>query len=127
MRIYISGRISGLTEAEYTSNFAAAERSMVYNYQANYSNAIFINPLYINPLFGRKKRTKEIITKNGVEYKTHWTELHKEWWLWYMIADIQVLRTCTHIAMQKNWIDSRGACLEYGFAKWIFKQQIIWL
>jgi hypothetical protein len=62
-----------------------------------------INPLNIRPLFGIKK------------------------WLFYMISDILQLRKCTHIAMQKNWIDSKGAVIEYFLAKFIFKLEIIFL
>lgn len=31
------------------------------------------------------------------------------------------------LQVQKNWIESRGAVIEYYFAKFIFKQKVIWL
>jgi len=109
MKIYISGQITGVTEKEYTENFDDARRAIylnidkeVHNIEGVYYDAI-INPLEIKPLFGIKK------------------------WLWFMISDIKELNKCTHIAMQKNWIESRGAIIEYYFAKFIFKLKIIWL
>ena len=102
MKIYISGKISGLTESEYTSNFNNARRDVWSSVKECYYKDI-INPIDIKPLFGIKK------------------------WLFFMISDIAALRKCTHIAMQKNWVDSTGAVIEYFFAKFIFKQQIIWL
>lgn len=106
MKIYISGKISGLSEKEYNKNFYNA-KSKIYLDGIDGFNMILacqiISPLSINPIFGIKK------------------------WLFFMISDIAALRKCTHIAMQKNWIDSKGAVIEYFFAKFIFKQQIIWL
>ena len=48
-------------------------------------------------------------------------------WLCYMINDIRAQRKCTHSAFQKNWINSKGAVIEYFFAKFIFKQIIVFL
>lgn len=102
MKIYISGKISGLTESEYTSNFHKSYSELFKLKIVDYSGNV-VNPIDIKPLFGIKK------------------------WLFFMISDIAALRKCTHIAMQKNWVDSKGAVIEYFFAKFIFKQQIIWL
>ena len=102
MKIYISGKISGLPEKEYINNFDNARREVWGSIQECYYKDI-VNPIEIIPfLFIRK-------------------------WLFYMIADIWKLRKCTHIAMQKNWVDSKGAVIEYFFAKFIFKLKIIWL
>lgn len=103
MICYLSGKISGFTEKEYTDNFYFADLELSKQHSYLYSVSKIINPLDIKPLFGIKR------------------------WLFYMIADLWQLRKCTHIAMQPNWIDSKGAWLEYGFAKFIFKQQIIFL
>ena len=97
--IYISGKISGLDSIDYISNFRLAKDEV----DTLYPNCKIIIPLQIIPLFG--------ITK----------------WLFYMIADIWQLRKCTHIAMQPNWIDSKGAVIEYYLAKFIFKLEIIFL
>lgn len=105
MKIYISGKISGLTEKEYVKNFTLAERHIYWlkDFEGKRDLIKIINPLKIKPLFGIKK------------------------WFFYMVADIWQLRKCTHIAAQKNWIDSKGAFIEIFFAKFIFKQQIIFL
>ena len=97
MRVYISGKISGLESAEYIHNFLQAEKRM------RGRGVVVVNPIKINPLLNIKS------------------------WLCYMIADLIELRKCTHIAMQPNWIDSRGAVIEYYFAKWIFKLKVIFL
>ena len=101
MKIYISGQITGLEFKEAELNFA----KVYFNFVTfeNLKSYNIVNPLNLNPLFGIKK------------------------WLCYMITDIRKLRTCTHIAMQPNWINSRGAVIEYFCAKFIFKLQIIWL
>ena len=62
-----------------------------------------VNPFSIEPLFGIKS------------------------WLFFMIADLWQLRKCTHIAMQPNWSDSRGAVIEYYYAKFILKLEVVWL
>ena len=102
MKIYISGQITGLTVEEFTLNFNDAYSKLFELKYVDYSGNI-INPLNITPLFGIKK------------------------WLCYMLKDIFYLKKCTHIAMQPNWIESRGAIIEYFFAKFIFKLKIIWL
>ena len=101
MKIYISGKISGLEKTEYEMNFEKAEFDIFYKY-FDYSK-IIINPLDLKPFLGIKN-----------------------WWC-YMITDLYNLRKCTHIAMQNNWTDSKGAVIEYFFAKFIFKLQVIWL
>jgi len=98
MKIYISGKISGLSEKEYTYNFWEASDIVDHKYGSDR-----INPLQIKPFLGVKC------------------------WICYMITDLHALHKCTHIAMQNNWIDSKGSVIEYFFAKFIFKLQIIWL
>jgi len=102
-KIYISGQITGLIKSEYEKNFNDSKLWIYKNvyYWESYKN--IINPLDLNPFLGIKS------------------------WLCYMIIDIHHLRKCTHIAMQSNWVDSKGATIEYYFAKFIFKLQIIWL
>lgn len=101
MKIYISGQITGLNEEEYTSNFNWAVKKVCATTYCMSSDVI--NPLSIRPSFGVKK------------------------WLFFMIADLMALRSCTHIAMQPNWIYSKGAVIEYFFARFIYKLKIIWL
>ena len=95
---YVSGRITGLDEEAVRINF---------DYYCEKASRMFIgdvtivNPLHIRPLFGIKR------------------------WTFYMLKDIYVLSMCTHIYMQPNWTDSRGAVIEYFFAKFIFKLDVI--
>ena len=96
-KIYISGQITVLSIQDATHNFIKAEERC----KSRYSTVI--NPLKITPLFGIKK------------------------WLFYMAADLYQLKKCTHIAMQKNWIHSKGAVIEYFIAKFILKLEVIWL
>ena len=106
MRIYISGQITGLTVEEFTKNFKNAKDNIYINGVDGFNMILscqIINPIDLIPFLGVKK------------------------WLCYMIADLCHLRKCTHIAMQPNWINSKGAIIEYFFAKFVFKLQIIWL
>jgi len=109
MKIYISGKISGLEKSEYTKNFEIAAIQLYLNADYTFYKGkhlpyrYIINPLDLKPFLGIKS------------------------WLCYMITDLYHLRKCSHIAMQKNWTDSMGAVIEYFFAKFIFKLQVIWL
>ena len=101
IKVYISGKISGLTEKEYTQNFWEAYKIIATDFGFKFDD--IIHPLQINPFLGVKC------------------------WFCYMLSDLIALRKCTHIAMQNNWIDSKGSVIEYFFAKFIFRLQIIWL
>lgn len=101
MKIYISGKISGLSKKEYEDNFYNATL-VVFR-----ANDVWLSDI-INPLNIKR-----------------WFK--SENWFYMMIGCIIALRKCTHIAMQKNWTDSRGAVIEYYLAKFIYKQKIIWL
>ena len=105
MKIYLSGKISGLTEAEYTENFKKAWCKIIelFPIVEKHYYSMVVNPLEIKPLFGIKK------------------------WFFYIVADMWQLRKCSHIAMQPNWIESKGAWLEYGYAKFILKLKVIYL
>lgn len=95
--VYISGKITGLSVLEYTQNFNIAESSVSGRYIKT------ISPIRINPLFGIKC------------------------WICYMLPCLYYQRKCTHSAFQKNWTESKGGVIEYFFAKFIFKQTIIFL
>lgn len=102
-KIYISGKISGLTEKQYQANFnnAILNIGMLHDWEIDSHD--IINPLKIKPFLGIKR------------------------WLFYMINDLRAQRKCTHSAFQRNWINSRGGVIEYYFAKFIWKQEIIFL
>lgn len=99
MRVYISGKISGLPIEEARMNFMIAKADVKL---AN-RGADVVNPFDLRPFLGIKT------------------------WLCYMITDLWHLRKCTHIAMQKNWIESKGCHWEHYFAKFIFKIKVIYL
>lgn len=98
-RIYLSGKISGLHPEDARQNFLFAERELRTYHQTDN----IINPFSIRPFLGIKS------------------------WLFYMISDIREQSTCTHSAFMYNWLESRGAVIEYFFARFIFKHYIIFL
>ncbi len=51
-----------------------------------------VSPLTVNPLFGIDK------------------------WLCYMIPDILLLLTCSHVYFMRNWTESRGARIEHAIS-----------
>lgn len=96
-KIYLSGKISGLSKADYIHNFLQAEKKL------SHISRVIINPIKIKPFLGLQN------------------------WTCYMITDIAALRKCDKIAMMPNWIDSKGACIEHYFGKFIFKLEVIYL
>ena len=99
MRIYISGKISGLPIDEASQNFILAKTSI----KIVRSSADVVSPFELRPFLGIRT------------------------WFCYMITDLLALRKCTHIALLPNWTDSRWAVIEYYFAKFVYKQKIIFL
>jgi hypothetical protein len=55
--------------------------------------------------------------RNGLKFSAPWT-LH-------MIVDIINLACCSHVYFLRDWRDSRGAKIEYRFAK-LFNKKILW-
>ena len=97
-KIYLSGKISGLSKKRYRINFDDAKFMLSFSYKDD----IIVNPTEIKPLFG---------------IKSYWC---------HMAADIYQELKCTHVAFQKNWIDSRGAKIEMIVAI-LFNKKIIML
>ena len=85
MKIYISGKITGLPLSEARQRFEDA---------AVFLAEIGFDP--VNPL------------NNGLESSAMWKE--------HMVADIRLLLDCDAIFMMDNWIESRGASIEYDIA-----------
>ena len=83
MKIYISGKITGLDIEKAKNNFEKAEI-----YIEKELNSIAVNPFKV-------KREKECIE-----------------WKDYMISDIKALLECNAIYMLKDWKNSKGARLE---------------
>jgi hypothetical protein len=89
-RIYISGKISGLCEMEYTRRFEKAQEYL----EQRYPGHRIINPVEIN---------------RGFENFA---------WSFYMRRDIKELVKCEKIYMLTNaFDDSRGAAIEWTIAQ----------
>ena len=98
-RVYVSGQISGMKIEYAKQNFHFACKEVSKYHEADF----VVNPFDVPPFLGIKH------------------------WICYMINDIRELRKCNIVAMQPNWIDSRGCHWEHYFAKWIFKIKVIYL
>ena len=86
IRIYLSGKITGLEKEVYTKNFLRAEQF--------YKGCGFevVNPVKIG---------EALLSLNPkAEYED------------FMIRDLEALSTCTHIALLEGWEDSKGAMRE---------------
>jgi hypothetical protein len=105
MKIYISGKISGLSVSEYTANFRNTENHVIEKYihkvtfknKAGWTTTFYqkpkvINPLNIKPFLGIKN------------------------WYCYMITDIYHLLKCDAIYVMNNAGQSRGAMVELAIA-----------
>lgn len=90
MKIYISGKITGLPIEDAKAMFQAAEDHLNLSYLAH--NVEVINPMKIDHNHGLS-----------------WEE--------YMREDIYALLGCDGVYMLKNWEDSKGARVEYAIAK----------
>ncbi len=85
MKIYISGKITGLPLSEVRQRFADT---------AAFLDAIGFEA--VNPL------------TNGLDESADWKE--------HMVADIRMIFDCDAIYMMDNWMESRGASIEYDIA-----------
>ena len=82
-RVYLSGKITGLTKEEYTRNFKRAAQ--------HYESAGFevVNPCDLS---------EEVLQANpDAGYED------------FMARDLEALASCTHIALIAGWEDSPGA------------------
>ena len=86
MRIYISGKITGLEKEVYSRHF---ERAEIFYKTGGFD---VINPVKIG----------EVVLKNNPKAK--WEDFMKE--------DLKALRTCTHIVLLEGWEESKGAKME---------------
>ena len=87
MRIYISGQISNLEKSDYMERFAKAEKELS---EQGYS---VINPAKVNAQLPEDTSYEE-----------------------YMKMSFCMLDMCDAIFMLKKWRESKGACIEYGYA-----------
>ena len=86
MRIYLSGKITGLDKEVYSRQFERAE-----NFYKT-SGFDVVNPVKIG----------EEVLKNNPKAK----------WQDFMQEDLKALRTCTHIVLLEGWEESKGAKME---------------
>ena len=86
MKIYLSGKITGLDKEVYTRQFERAETF--------YKTSGFdvINPVKIG---------EEVLKQNP---SAKWED--------FMQKDLEALRTCTHIVLLEGWEESKGAKME---------------
>ena len=97
-KIYLSGKIGGLKQNDYTLKFNVAKLQLIQRHGSN--NIKVINPLDIKRLFKTKM-------------------------YWYLIiTDIIALLKCDTVYFLNNWTDSRGAKIEM-FIALMFKKRII--
>lgn len=82
-RVYLSGKITGLSEEVYTKTFAKAEQ--------HYKTCGFevVNPVHLSEIV--------LLSKPDADYED------------FMAEDIKALRGCTCIALLDGWEDSPGA------------------
>lgn len=88
---YMSGKISGLAEYQYTQNFHSSGYYLVISHFFCGADKI-ISPLHLMPFLGIKS------------------------WLFYMITDIANLIKSDAVVFQSNWTESKGAKVEMWFA-----------
>lgn len=96
MKIYISGKISGLSHNEYTDLFGRAE-----------AHLLDLGHQPVNPL---KLTACDDENCNGDERKPDGAYLHS--WPCYLKFDIAAMLECDAIAMLPNWHESKGAKFE---------------
>lgn len=87
MKVYISGKISGLTTEEALNNFELAEKYLSEN-----------------------QWSLELVNPMKLEHN------HDKTWVEFMKEDIGALLTCDAIYLLKNWGDSKGARIERAIA-----------
>ena len=87
MKVYISGKISGLSKEEYMKNFAEAEELLSQHHSV-------INPAKTNGTLPSDTTYEE-----------------------YMDISMKLLSFCDAIFMLRNWKDSIGANAEHAYAK----------
>jgi hypothetical protein len=92
MKIYISGKITGLDYKQAFADFEYAEQ------QINLRGHEAVNPM------------KSVGEVEGKE------------WIEYMVEDIAILNECDAIYLMSNWQDSKGAQLEKAFCDITGKQ-----
>lgn len=100
LKIYISGKITGLDFQEVLNKFQNAEDYLLMTFP----HAEIINPTKLHPK----------------EYQ----DIHS--WDWFMIEDIKALLPCCTIALMECWKNSKGAKIEHEISI-VMDKKIIYL
>ena len=87
-KVYLSGKIAGLSEQEYRTNFAKASWDALEFFPGEH--VTFINPATLPAIHNT--------------------------WADYLLRDLMLLKDCDAIVMLPDWEDSKGAMTEHAFA-----------
>jgi len=90
-KVYISGKITGLRESEYRSNFNNAEKGLRL---LGYTR--IVNPIKLSDKIIKKLKTPV----NNIAYEV------------FLTKDIEELCKCNLVVQMANWKDSNGAIFE---------------
>lgn len=96
LKIYVSGKITGLDYHETFAKFEKGEELL----KAMFPLAEIVNPLKLHP--PEMQNTQS--------------------WEWFMLSDIEALLPCDMIALLHDWKDSKGARIEHTIAAEMNKQ-----
>ena len=88
-KVYLSGKIAGLSEEEYKQNFAQAAMDALEFFPDE--QVTIVNPATL-------------------------PAIHNSW-ADYLIRDLMLLKDCDAIVMLPDWTDSNGAKVEHAFAE----------
>lgn len=119
MRVYISGKISGLEKAEYTARFRQGEndaRAYFAQFGADEIKLHYISgrdPQQIYYVGYEDEKAAQIQIINPLDIKEGLTYND------CMRNDITAMMRCNGIWMLNNWKDSKGARFEHYIAKWL--------
>ena len=94
-KVYISSQISGLEKDDYMERFAKAEKKLSREFFS------VINPAKVNAQLPENTTYRE-----------------------YMNMSLTMLDMCDYIYLLDGWEKSKGACLEYQYAKTLGKEII---
>lgn len=113
MKIYISGKISGLPIEEAKALFQTAEDYLLKKYK-DY-NVEVANPFKLD-------HAKALALEAIMEHEKDYPEASKtvsayDVWCAYMEVDVAAVLKSDGIYMLKNWEQSKGARVEYAIAK----------
>lgn len=101
-KVYITGKISGLSENEYRQNFQEAADLLKTN------GFMPVNPLEVSAACGNEETCGSDLTFNDGSYQHTWH--------CYLKADLIEMLQCDAVLKLDNAMDSKGAMLEIGLA-----------